>query len=45
MRDELAKATSILEEAMLLMNINRINDAIAHLKLSIEAQPKVSIND
>ncbi len=44
MRDEQAKATSTLEEAKLLMSINRTNDAIAHLKLTIEAQPKVSIN-
>ncbi len=44
MRDEQAKATSTLEEARLLMSINRAQDAIAHLKLTIEAQPKVSIN-
>jgi hypothetical protein len=33
-----------LEEAKLLMSINRYNDAIAHLKMTIESQPKVSIN-
>lgn len=44
MRDEQAKATSTLEEAKLLMSINRTQDAIAHLKLTIETQPKASIN-
>ncbi len=44
MRDEQAKATSTLEEAKLLMSINRPQDAIDHLKLIIEAQPKASIN-
>ena len=44
MLDEQAKASSTLEEAKLLMSINRTQDAIAHLKLTIEAQPKVSIN-
>ena len=44
MLDEQAKASSTLEEAKLLMSINRTHDAIAHLKLTIEAQPKVSIN-
>lgn len=44
MRDEQAKATSTLEEAKLLMSINRTQDAIAHLKLTIETQPKSSIN-
>ncbi|MES2579740.1 MAG: hypothetical protein V4552_04270 [Pseudomonadota bacterium] len=44
MRDEQAKATSTLEEAKLLMSINRPQDAIDHLKLIIEAQPKTSIN-
>jgi hypothetical protein len=44
MRDEQAKATSTLEEAKLLMSINRTQDAIAHLKLTIESQPKSSIN-
>ena len=44
MRDVQAKATSTLEEAKLLMSINRTQDAIAHLKQSIEAQPKSSIN-
>ena len=33
-----------LEEAKLLMSIHRSQDAIAHLKLSIEANPKASIN-
>jgi predicted negative regulator of RcsB-dependent stress response len=35
---------STLEEAKLLTSINRYNDAIAHLKITIEAQPKASIN-
>jgi hypothetical protein len=33
-----------LEEAKLLMSINRATDAIAHLKMTIEAQPKATIN-
>lgn len=44
MRDEQARATSSLEEAKLLMSINRMQDAIGHLKLTIETQPKISIN-
>jgi len=44
MRDEQAKATSTLEEAKLLISINRTQDAIAHLKSTIEAHPKSSIN-
>jgi hypothetical protein len=34
---------STLQEAKLLMSVNRSSDAIAHLKLTIEAQPKASI--
>lgn len=44
MRDEQARAASTLEEAKLLMSINRMQDAIDHLKLIIETQPKISIN-
>ena len=44
MRDEQAKAISTLEEAKLLMSINRTQDAIAHLKLTIETEPKAAIN-
>ena len=44
MLDEQAKASSTLEEAKLLMSINRTQDAIAHLKFTIETQPKASIN-
>ena len=44
MRNEQANATSALEEAKLLMTMNRTQDAIDHLKLSIEMQPKTSIN-
>ena len=44
MRDEQAKAISTLEEAKLLMSINRTQDAIAHLKLTIQAEPKGSIS-
>ncbi|MES2500046.1 MAG: hypothetical protein V4570_05905 [Pseudomonadota bacterium] len=43
-RADQAEATSTLEEARLLMNISRTDDAIAHLKLTIENQPKNSIN-
>lgn len=44
MRDEHAKALANLEEAKLLMSVNRTQDAIDHLKSSIETQPKRSIN-
>lgn len=44
MRTEQAQAVSTLEEAKLLMSINRAQDAVAHLKLTIETQPKSSIN-
>lgn len=44
MLDEQAKASSTLEEAKLLMSINRTQDAITHLKFTIETQPKASIN-
>lgn len=37
-------ADSTLVEARLLMSINRSQDAIDHLKLTIEANPKASIN-
>ena len=39
-----ARLDSTLSEAKLLMSINRHQDAIAHLKLTIESQPKASIN-
>jgi len=39
-----ARLDSTLAEAKLLMSINRHQDAIAHLKLTIESQPKASIN-
>lgn len=44
MRNDQAKASSTLEEAKLLMTMNRTQDAIDHLKLSIETHPKTSIN-
>jgi hypothetical protein len=39
-----ARLDSTLAEAKLLMSMNRHQDAIAHLKLTIEGQPKASIN-
>lgn len=36
--------SSSLEEAKLLMSINRTSDAIAHLKIVIKSSPKASIN-
>ena len=39
-----ARLDATLAEAQLLMSINRHQDAIAHLKLTIESQPKASIN-
>ena len=39
-----ARLDSTLAEAKLLTSINRHQDAIAHLKLTIESQPKASIN-
>ena len=39
-----ARLDSTLAEAKVLMSINRHQDAIAHLKLTIESQPKASIN-
>ena len=39
-----ARLDSSLAEAKLLMSINRHQDAIAHLELTIESQPKASIN-
>lgn len=39
-----SRLDSTLEEARLLMSINRTSDAIAHLKLTIEAHPKASIH-
>ena len=39
-----ARLDSTLTEAKLLMSINRHQDAIAHLKLAIESQPKAAIN-
>jgi hypothetical protein len=38
------RVDATLEEAKLLMSINRSSDAIAHLKMTIESQPKASIN-
>jgi hypothetical protein len=38
------RLSATLEEAKLLMSVNRGTDAIAHLKLTIESQPKASIN-
>jgi hypothetical protein len=38
------RLSSTLEEARLLMSVNRGTDAIAHLKMTIESQPKASIN-
>ena len=40
-----SKADTILEEAKLLMSVNRSKDAIEHLKLSIDENPKVAINN
>ena len=39
-----SRLEATLEEARLLMGINRTSDAIAHLKLTIEAHPKTSIH-
>ncbi len=39
-----SRLAATLEEARLLMGINRTSDAIAHLKLTIESQPKASIH-
>jgi hypothetical protein len=39
-----ARLDSTLAEAKLLMSVNRHQDAIAHVKLTIEAQPKACIN-
>lgn len=44
MRETQSKVASTLEEAKLLMSINRTQDAIAHLKMTIDAHPKSSIN-
>lgn len=38
------RVDATLEEAKLLMSINRSSDAIAHLKMTIETQPRASIN-
>ena len=38
------RLSATLEEAKLLMSVNRGTDAIAHLKMTIESQPKASIN-
>lgn len=43
-REAEARLDATLEEAKLLMSINRATDAIAHLKMSIASQPKASIN-
>ena len=39
-----ARLISTLEEAKLLMSVNRTTDAIEHLKTIIKSQPKASIN-
>ena len=39
-----SRLSATLEEAKLLMSVNRGADAIAHLKMTIESQPKASIN-
>ena len=39
-----ARLSATLEEAKLLMSVNRGTDAIAHLKMTIQSQPKASIN-
>lgn len=49
LQNKAAKETGVrvdatLDEAKLLMIINRYNDAIAHLKMTIESQPRASIN-
>ncbi len=38
------RVDATLDEAKLLMSINRSSDAIAHLKMTIESQPRASIN-
>jgi hypothetical protein len=38
------RLSATLEEAKLLMSVNRGTDAIAHLKMTIESQPKAAIN-
>ena len=38
------RVDATLEEAKLLMSINRTSDAIAHLKMTIESSPRASIN-
>ncbi len=38
------RLSATLEEAKLLMSVNRGTDAIAHLKMTVESQPKASIN-
>lgn len=43
-KEKASRLDSTLEEAKQLMSINRTSDAIAYLKLTIEAHPKASIN-
>lgn len=38
------RLSATLEEAKLLLSVNRATDAIAHLKATISAQPKASLN-
>lgn len=38
------RLSATLEEAKLLLSVNRATDAIAHLKATIESQPKASIS-
>ena len=39
-----SRLSATLEEAKLLMSVNRATDAIEHLKMTIKSQPKASIN-
>lgn len=38
------RLSTTLEEAKLLMSVNRATDAIEHLKMTIQSQPKASLN-
>lgn len=39
-----SRLSATLEEAKLLMSVNRATDAIEHLKMTIQSQPKASLN-
>jgi hypothetical protein len=43
-KDVSDRLDATLQEAKMLMSINRSSDAVAHLKLTIEAQPKAAIS-